>query len=501
MSSSFAYSNISRQSARRFFSRPLFSILLILLTLSLLLSEARPQSIQPWVNVRDFGATGNGTTDDTNAIVAAIAAARQSSPRSAVYIPAGTYRYNRVIKVDSIMIYGEGASRSTLLAADSAKSSLILTGTAPKICDVRIRAAITPTVRDTRSDATGLDVCDATDFAIQRVHIGPVASAGIFVRRSRGTDATPATIRDCIVENTLADGIHMTESSSYIDVVQNRVTKTGDDFIAVVSYRWNTALTREIFISKNTLSVQNHGRGISVVGGENVVIDSNSVTQSSGAGIYLASEASWNTYGTTNVIVRDNALTNVAKDSSGHGGIHITGRPAANNLSYLVKNITVVGNRVSDTGGNGATIASNSKNVHFTGNEISDTGRNGIIVGNTTSDIFIGADNDEPNVIRNCKEYGIYVMPRYSSGTLRISRVLLQNLNMRRLGHIDAVNIETGSNFSSIQLSNIRLEQPPANLIERFIESASTVNSSYGNSSNRTLSSVVPLKLAIGPLP
>lgn len=55
----------------------------------------------PFVNVKDFGATGNGTTDDTAAINAAIAAAAPSEAPTGdtVYLPAGKYRVTSTLSV------------------------------------------------------------------------------------------------------------------------------------------------------------------------------------------------------------------------------------------------------------------------------------------------------------------------------------------------------------------------------------------------------------------
>ncbi len=65
----------------------------------------------PFVNVTDFGATGNGTTDDTAAIVAAIAAAAPSSARTGntVYFPAGTYLVSSTLTVPvGLILQGAG---------------------------------------------------------------------------------------------------------------------------------------------------------------------------------------------------------------------------------------------------------------------------------------------------------------------------------------------------------------------------------------------------------
>jgi Pectate lyase superfamily protein len=66
-------------------------------------------------NVRDFGATGNGTTDDTASIQSAINAAT-----GAIYIPTGTYRITSALAVNAgIHIFGDGMEASVLTPASS----------------------------------------------------------------------------------------------------------------------------------------------------------------------------------------------------------------------------------------------------------------------------------------------------------------------------------------------------------------------------------------------
>jgi polygalacturonase len=49
-----------------------------------------------WFNVKDYGAVGNGTTDDNVAIAAAITAA--SAVNGVVYFPTGTYGIGPVFR-------------------------------------------------------------------------------------------------------------------------------------------------------------------------------------------------------------------------------------------------------------------------------------------------------------------------------------------------------------------------------------------------------------------
>lgn len=66
------------------------------------------------VNVLDYGATGNGTTDDTAAIQAAIDAIEADTTRPSLYLPSGIYKITAklVISVRFMQIVGDGIGRA-----------------------------------------------------------------------------------------------------------------------------------------------------------------------------------------------------------------------------------------------------------------------------------------------------------------------------------------------------------------------------------------------------
>lgn len=70
------------------------------------LTSKKLSSLNTIVSVKEFGATGDGTTDDTDAIIAAIASGAKS-----IYIPAGTYVIKSTIAINrDICIYGDGSA-------------------------------------------------------------------------------------------------------------------------------------------------------------------------------------------------------------------------------------------------------------------------------------------------------------------------------------------------------------------------------------------------------
>lgn len=74
---------------------------------------AAPANFTTVLNVKTYGATGNGTADDTTAIRNAISKAPAGS---VVYLPAGTYRLTKRIYLKSDMILrGDGAALTSLI--------------------------------------------------------------------------------------------------------------------------------------------------------------------------------------------------------------------------------------------------------------------------------------------------------------------------------------------------------------------------------------------------
>ena len=89
------------------------------------LEELEGRVLPSTVNVLNYGARGDGITDDTAAIQSAIAA--QSSAGGTVYLPAGSYLLSTdlLLNAPNVILQGAGKTASKLLAPVSTTRNAI----------------------------------------------------------------------------------------------------------------------------------------------------------------------------------------------------------------------------------------------------------------------------------------------------------------------------------------------------------------------------------------
>ena len=102
------------------------------------------QKLQESVSVKDFGAVGDGSTNDAAAIQAAVAAAGYGG---SVYFPKGSYRVNSAINVSAasgtisgVNFVGEGPSTRIVVGASGLNCVFNITGTNSKFTNLTIDA-------------------------------------------------------------------------------------------------------------------------------------------------------------------------------------------------------------------------------------------------------------------------------------------------------------------------------------------------------------------------
>ncbi|WP_425103536.1 right-handed parallel beta-helix repeat-containing protein [Burkholderia ambifaria] len=270
--------------------------------------------------------------------------------------------HSLAVNVPQAVISGYGA---TLAATNPADQTIVMRGTGSTLVGVTL--AGTGTTRLTTPESTKVEVTGA-DVQVLGVTIQGGASAGIFVFGGSGIAIVGNTVRA-----TLADGIHTTYGSTNVLVQNNTVTGTGDDLIAVVSYLGDGRLSSNVLIDHNSVSGNAWGRGITVVGGQGVTISNNTVDGvEKAAGILVAQEDSWKTYGSSNVVIAGNTVTNI-QNSNVDNGLQPTQQGAIelDTWTGTVSGVAVADNRVSGSGYAGFRAYGNVCSFSVTGNTFS----------------------------------------------------------------------------------------------------------------------------------
>lgn len=428
------------------------------------------------ITAAPYGAKGDGVFDNTAAINQALADAAAAAPKKNVYAPAGTFAHSGVLHDSGVVFFGAGA-KTVFQALDPAEGSIELTGVGGAIQNCTL---VSPAARNRLSSSHSAAICvnGAVRFTIAKVSIGMgnvtgAASAGILCA---DRSSSLGTITGNQISNTLADGIHMTAGARDTVVKGNTLTNIGDDMVAVVSYLKDGAVVSRVRIEGNHCVSQTNGRGISVVGGEGVTIDHNTIESSDVAGIYLASEDSYNTYAPRDVRVTNNTIRNAnQKHAVTHGGIYVFGRTATVNgtlVHYLAQNITISGNTLTDTYYMGIRIGGQASAIRITGNHIHGTTSEGITVSDTW-DKSAGAGARDVVVSGNTVEAtasgGIKVFAGVQ-GALTITNNHLLNIGTSNNPGVDVISVDPGArDVSPLRLTGNRYDNPAGYLVHDYI--------------------------------
>lgn len=176
------------------------------------------------LNVRDFGATGDGVTDDTSSVQQALSQLGVTA-RGALYFPAGTYRVSSELVVGfSGRLFGDGTSASIILATSPSQtilrnthsgyleiSGLGFDSTVLKTAGAAIRiegnvggAAQQIRIHHCRimNQFIGIDMANAGYWSISENYIGESVQFGIFVDNVQNYDAGDNIISGNVIQKT-----------------------------------------------------------------------------------------------------------------------------------------------------------------------------------------------------------------------------------------------------------------------------------------------------------
>lgn len=376
--------------------------------------------------------TSYGTSDAN--IRAAVAAAQSSGQN--VYLPTANYTLNGNLTLNGIVMYGDGEG-TVINQVSRTNSAIILSGNGAKLLNLRLVGTNYQGSRLSTQQSSAVLISGGTNWVVDRVHVNGAASVGIFNSAGKGTLSAYSQITNCLVENTLADGIHNTLGAQYVEIAYNTVTNTGDDLISCVSYTSDSVDVDHVWAHDNIVGPQTFGRGMTVVGGTNITYENNWINGTYGAGILVATESAIPTRSVANVTLNGNYTRNVCQSihnanilvTSDVSGESITGVVGSGNNGDSAHPAVVVqhttgtesGNTVSGT--QGLTVAGTPT---FTGDTISlravgssiSALRNGILIASVTDSIY--------NQTGKC---GVGIWPQGAIDNFEADSVVLSRLN------------------------------------------------------------------------
>ncbi len=232
------------------------------------------------VNVKDYGATGDGVTNDTAAVNLAIAAVIAAGSYATLYFPPGRYNVSGLTDMDNInhvevtgvaaTIYNIGTSNTMVFGNNCSfitVSDLWLDGGAvSRASGIHLRIYC-PNVRVTNCFFRG-----CSDFAIH-------FDAPVGVRYSN------LLVANCTFDSTLGDGVHFGASENAV-VASCVFRNTGDDCVGIVGEGGSNLGPRNITVIGCQMTGSG-SRGVAILEATDIVVSGCNIRNCASHGIQL----------------------------------------------------------------------------------------------------------------------------------------------------------------------------------------------------------------------
>lgn len=310
----------------------------------------------PVFNVRDFGAVGDGCTDDRIAFLKAIAALPADG--AVLRIPAGNYfigkgkneehtqpftavRQHLLLEGKSnIHIAGEGQV-STLIFADADMQGLSLVSVQrATIRDIGFSLALKPSLRHNRAL---LCIAASRDIAMSGIRTDNSSGPGIYA-----DCVTGISIKNSTIHGSGQYGIRLSGVVSAA-IEDNLIADTRDHGIFVSHFGGVSREPLDISITRNSILGTAEGIGIAIGNGTRVVVNDNTVRDTYMAGISIFQPTV--AYPSRDVTVSDNLLEHCNHGSNTYtmGAISLIMGSTTGFAAFSDVELKVLSNRIVDT--------------------------------------------------------------------------------------------------------------------------------------------------------
>jgi hypothetical protein len=168
-------------------------------------ARAGHTQLRPWVDVRAFGATGDGSTDDTDALVLAIFVAAVHKGGT-VLLPPGRYAFSGELVIpDGVDLWGCGGHQQignasgTVLQAADATARLVFRGVGGQSGNFGLDG------RHVAAPDRGLLFIDAVERIFTALRVSRSATDGVVVERTQNCTFNQFLVADCVRDGLVLD--------------------------------------------------------------------------------------------------------------------------------------------------------------------------------------------------------------------------------------------------------------------------------------------------------
>jgi hypothetical protein len=288
------------------------------------------------LSVTSYGATGNGSSDDTSAIQTCINDAAAGG--NIVWIPAGTYKLSNYLTVPAVSIQGAGMWYTVLhQTSDIDVLRTSLNNASCYIADMELQGEVTN--RNDSSSDNGISNHGGSNSVVRDLWIEHT-KCGWWVGNS-GSTTTNLNVSGCRIRDTYADGINFCNGTNNSTVTNCSFRNTGDDSLASWSPQGSGTNNGNMF---NFDTVQNTWRadGFALYGGYNNGIEDNVCSDTlDQSGIMVEQGFTSNSFSGNNNILRDTLTRCGGYFSGNYGALDFWGNDSSLAGSFTVDSIDI----------------------------------------------------------------------------------------------------------------------------------------------------------------
>lgn len=262
-------------------------------------------------NVKDYGATGDGSTNDAPSIQSAISAAT-SGNGGTVYFPKGTYSISSSLQLSSnVSLVGGGVDATVIRAANGLNTDMITTAGTGMVLFCHIANLTIDGNKANNTSGNSIYAHLAHTWTIETVHVLNSAGVGVFFDGNASNPVVNSSLINSRIENSHNQGVQVGSYCSDIFIAGNTIG-SNDNFAGIA------IMSAEVMITGNRVTAcADHGI---YIGGSRCTVTGNQSEGNKSSGIYIDNFV-------THCTVTGNNCYNNGQNTSGssRNGIHITG--------------------------------------------------------------------------------------------------------------------------------------------------------------------------------